>query len=118
MTMRALKSSWRLMLVAASGSLLSGCTTSIRSPQDYASGWVGSPVERYLVVVDRNHRRDPKNEPSREDLMRMRYTAANGNLVYVSPEHFKRCNLHWEVNPAGIIVGYRYEEVVKGGCNW
>lgn len=99
------------------GLMLSGCPT-IRSPSDYASGWIGSPMERYLVVVDRDHARDPKKEPSREDLMRTRYTTANGNTIYVSPEHFKRCNIHWEVNPAGIIVGYRFEEVTKGGCKW
>ncbi len=50
--------------------------------------------------------------------MKTRYVVSNGNAVYVRPANFKRCNLHWEVNPAGIIVGYRYEEVVKGGCNW
>jgi hypothetical protein len=75
-------------------------------------------MERYLVVVDRNHATDPRNEPSRQYLLMTRYAKMNGNTVYVSPENFKRCNIHWEVNPAGIIVGYRFEEVAKGGCNW
>lgn len=99
------------------GLTLSGCPT-INSPNSYASGWVGSPIERYLVVVDRDQARDPKNEPSRESLINTRYATSNGNTVYVAPENFKRCNIHWEVTPAGIIVDYRFEEVVKGGCNW
>jgi len=114
----ALKGSWWFMLIAVGASLLFGCRTSIRSPHDFASGWVGSPIERYLVAVDRTHTQNPKKEPSRDDLLKNRYTLANGNTVYPFPVNFKRCNLHWEVNPAGIIVGYRYEEVIKGGCDW
>ena len=99
------------------GLILPGCPT-IKAPKDFGSGWVGAPIERMLLAVDRDHNRDPKNEPSREDLIKTRYKMSNGNDVYVIPIVFNRCKVHWEVNPAGIIVDYRYEEVVKGGCNW
>ena len=97
--------------------MLGGCPT-IRSPDDFGSGWVGVPVERMFLAVDRDYARDPKNEPSREELIKNRHVLKNGNVVYVIPINFKRCNVHWEVNPAGIIVGYRYEPLVKGGCEW
>lgn len=50
--------------------------------------------------------------------MKTRYSLANDNTVYPIPIVFGRCKVHWEVNSAGIIVGYRYEEVIKNGCNW
>lgn len=99
------------------GLVLSGCPT-ISSPNDFGSGWVGTPIERYLAAVDAGSARDPNNVPSREDVLKRGYVLKNGNIAYPFPVNFKRCNIHWEVNPAGIIVGYRYEEVVKDGCNW
>lgn len=99
------------------GLTLSGCPT-VSSPLDYASHGIGGSIEPLLKAVDRDHARDPKNGLSREDILKRRYVLANGNTVYPFPVNFKRCLLHWEVNPAGIIVGYRYEEVVKDGCNW
>ena len=97
--------------------LLSGCPT-ISSPRDYASRAIGGSIEGLLKAVDRSHARDPKKEPSREDIMKSRYRLDNGNVVYVIPENFNRCEIHWEVNPSGIIVGYHFEEVRKGGCKW
>ena len=119
MTLDAIKiNKWLLILIAAGGLLVSGCRTSIRSPNEYAADYVGSPMERLLTVVDRNHARDPKKVPSRDDLLKTRYLASNGNTIYIDPANFKRCNIHWEVNHTGIIVGYRFEEVLKSGCNW
>lgn len=120
MTMRIFMPAWlpALIIVIAGGVLLASCRTSISLPNDYASRAIGSPIENLLVAIDRDHARDPKKEPSREDLMKMRYVTSNGNVIYVDPANFRRCNIHWEVNPAGIIVGYRFEEVVKGGCDW
>lgn len=105
-------------LVIGMGVMLSGCST-VRSPTRFASDWLGEPIERYMLVIDRNHLRDPKNEQSRENVMRTKYMTSNGNTVYVvRPVYFKGCNLHWEVDPSGIIVNYRYEEIVKGECDW
>ena len=97
--------------------VLEGCPT-ISSPENWASRAIGKPIEPLLKAVDRDHVRDPKDEPSREELMKNRRVLENGNVVYVIPVNFKRCNVHWEVNPAGIIVGYRYEPLIKGGCDW
>ena len=71
-----------------------------------------------LEAVDRSHDRDPKNKPSREDVMKTRYSLANDNTVYPILIVFGRCKVHWEVNSVGIIVGYHYEDVIKNGCNW
>lgn len=97
--------------------LLFGCPT-VSPPEDWARKAIGMPMEKLFLAVDRDHARDPKNEPSREDILKTRYKTSGGNDVYVIPIVFKRCNVHWEVNTAAIIVGYRYEEVTKGGCNW
>jgi len=97
--------------------LLSGCS-AISSPHGFASGWVGEHFERMLEAVDRSYHRDPIKEPSREDVMKAGYALANANTVYPIPIVFGRCKVHWEVNSAGIIVGYRYEDVIKNGCNW
>jgi hypothetical protein len=97
--------------------LLAGCQT-VSSPHEFASGWVGSHFERMLEAVDRSHDRDLKNKPSREDVMKTRYSLANDNTVYPIPIVFGRCKVHWEVNSVGIIVGYHYEDVIKNGCNW
>lgn len=117
MTMLALKSRLWIMFVVAFVGLLSGCPTSIRSPHDFGSSAVGHSIERTLEGLERNHAIYPK-DPSRDEVMKARYMLENGNIVYPIPIVFRRCKVHWEVNPAGIIVGYRYEEVVKGGCNW
>ena len=97
--------------------MLTGCPT-VSSPENWARNAIGSPIEPILRAADRTHARDPENKPSREELIRNRRVLENGNLVYTIPINFKRCNVHWEVNPAGIIVGYRYEPLVKGGCEW
>lgn len=98
------------------GLTLSGCPT-VGSPLDYASHGIGGQIEPLLKALDRNHAIYPK-DPSRDEVIKARYMLENGNVVYPIPIVFRRCKVHWEVNPAGIIVGYRYEEVVKGGCNW
>ena len=91
--------------------LLSGCPT-VSSPQAWASHGIGGSIEDLLKAVDRDHVRDPKKEPSRDDVIKTRYVLANGNTVYPIPIVFGRCKVHWEVNPAGIIVDYRYEDVI------
>lgn len=97
--------------------LLSGCPT-VSSPKDWASHGIGGSIEGLLKAVDRDYVRNPKKEPSRDDVMKARYKLANGNTVYPIPIVFGRCKVHWEVNPEGIVVGYRYEDVIKDGCNW
>jgi hypothetical protein len=106
-----------VLSLLGAGLMLSGCPT-VSSPHDFASNGIGAQMEPLLKTVDRLHAQNPKNEPSRDDILKRRYVLPNGNAVYPFATNLKRCNLHWEVNPAGIIVGYRYEEVVKGGCNW
>lgn len=36
------------------------------------------------------------------------YKLENGNWVYVELDS-KECFIHWEVNPAGIIIGYKLD---------
>ena len=63
------------------------------------------------------YKRD-RNKQSPEELLRTHYQMKNGNVAYIDRILPGRCNVHWEVNPAGIIVSYRYEPLVKGGCEW
>lgn len=104
------------LIVLGVGLMLSGCPT-VRSPYDFGSSALGHPIERTLAGLERNHALYP-NDPSRDEVIRGRYTLANGNTVYPIPIRLRRCKVHWEVNPSGIIVGYRYEDVVKDGCRW
>jgi hypothetical protein len=107
----------RILLVLGIELMLSGCPT-VSSPLAYASNGIGGEIEPLLKAVDREHSLYPETKLSRQDILAQRYILPNGNTVYPLPENFQRCNLHWEVNPAGKIVGYRYEEVIEKGCNW
>lgn len=112
------ESGWKLCFILIwLGVGLCGCS-SIRDSNSYAAGWLNSPIEKYLLVVDREHIRTPQYVPSRQELESTRYINENGNTVYVAPENFNRCKIHWEVNQAGIIAGYTFENVTKNGCRW
>ena len=113
--MKAGMAGLRVVLLIGIG-LISGCPT-VRSPSEFGSDALGHPIERTLESLDRNHARFP-GDPSRDEVLKARYTLANGNTVYPIPIGFRRCKVHWEVNPAGIIVGYRYEEITKNGCRF
>ena len=50
----------------------------------------------------------PESYPSKIGWEEKTYKHENGNLVYVEPVR-PDCFVHWEVNPKGIIIGYKTE---------
>ena len=83
--------------------IFSGCLSQIVSLEDHAKGWVGRPLEDLKVIVNR-----PGSYASRIGWKEKTYQSNNGNLIYIEPDH-KDCFIHFEVNPQGLIIGYRTE---------
>lgn len=82
---------------------LGGCVSQIVSLKAYTEGWLGRPIEEKRQVILRHG-----SHASRIGWKETTYKLDNGNWVYVEPDR-KDCFIHWEVNPQGIIVGYRTE---------
>ncbi len=82
---------------------LNGCMSQIGSPEEYGNVWVGRPIEELKAIGSR-----PSSYRARTGWKEVTYQLDTGNWVYVTPLS-KRCLMHWEVNPKGIIVGYRIE---------
>lgn len=92
-----------IILVAV---LLSGCLHNIGTIKEYTQSWIGRPIEETKKLV-----RDSHSYASRIHWKEKTYPLENGNWVYVEPDS-PNCFIHWEVNPQGIIVGYKLE----GNC--
>lgn len=87
--------------------LISSCLSQILSIDDYTKSWIGQPIEEKKKPSLR-----PESYASRIGWKEKTYPLKNGNWVYVEPDS-KNCFIHWEVNPQGIIVGYKLE----GNCH-
>ncbi len=83
------------------------CLSQIVSIEDYTKNWIGRPVEENRRLGAR-----PESYASRIGWKEKTYNLENGNWVYVEPDS-PGCFIHWEVNPQGIIVGYKLE----GNCH-
>lgn len=79
----------------------SGC--SIPSIGKYVQSWIGHPIEEKKKGVT-----GTGSYASRIGWKEKTYRLDNGNWVYVEADS-KNCFIHWEVNPQGIIVGYKFE---------
>lgn len=86
-----------------------GCMSQITPFAEYTKNAIDSPIDNLIAAKQR-----PGSYASRIGWKDRRYELENGNWVYVSPER-EGCIIHWEVNPQGIIVGYRTE---GGRCDW
>jgi len=86
--------------------LLYGCLHNIGTIEEYTKYWIGRPIEETKILV-----RDSHSYASRIGWQEETYKLDNGNWVYVEPDS-PNCFIHWEVNPEGIIVGYKLE----GNC--
>lgn len=86
-----------------------GCMSQIQPFKEYANSAIGRPVGILIATKQR-----PGSYASRAGWKDKQYQLESGNWVYVSPER-EGCIVHWEVNPQGIIVGYRTE---GGRCDW
>jgi hypothetical protein len=93
-----------ILLLIFSISIFNSC--SIPSIGKYTESWVGHQIEE-----KKNGTKNPGSYASRIRWQEKTYKLDNGNWVYVEPDS-KNCFIHWEVNPQGIIVGYKLE----GNC--
>lgn len=83
--------------------LLHGCVSQIVSIEEGIKGTVGSPLSDLKKLIAM-----PESYPSSIGWKEKTYKLDNGNLVYVEPVR-PDCFIHWEVNPEGIIIGYKTE---------
>ena len=97
------KSALALLVIAAAA----GCGSQIPTLREWADQSVGRPVAE-LVSLDKK----PTSYAARVDWQGKTYTLPNGHWVYVHPDRH-HCELHFEVDTAGIVVGYR---AVGAGC--
>lgn len=82
---------------------LSGCVSQIPPVREFADHAVGSPISNLFESVQR-----PGSYVARTGSQIRQFKLDNGNSEYVEPIR-EGCFVHWEVNSAGIIVGYRTE---------
>ncbi len=87
--------------------LLAGCNSQIPKLRDWADQCIGLPVTDLQEIEAR-----PESYASRIGWQTKRYDLPNGNWVHVAPDR-KDCAVHFEVDKAGIVVGY---QLVGEGC--
>ena len=83
-----------------------GCIRNIATLDEYTQNWIGRNIEE-LKEVDSK----PAGYDSYAESIGWKgktYELDNGHWVYVELDS-KDCFIHWEVNPEGIIVGYKLE---------
>ncbi len=85
---------------------LNGCASQIDADA-YSSEWIARPLSELKQEMNR-----PDSYASKKGWKETTYYLADGNYVYVEPIG-DDCSVHWEINSAGVIIGYR----AKGnGC--
>ncbi len=90
---------WFIMLVFLSH----GCLSQIVPLEEFIEAWKNQPLSELKEVLAR-----PESYPSRIGWKEKTYKLDNGNLAYIEPVR-PDCFIHWEVDPAGIIIGYKTE---------
>lgn len=98
-----------LLLPALLCSLIAGCNSQIPTLREWADQGIGQPIS-VLEGIDAR----PESYASRIGWQRTIYDLPNGNRVYVHPDR-KDCEVHYEVDKAGIAVGY---QLVGEGCRY
>jgi hypothetical protein len=89
--------------------LLVGCNSQIPGLREWADPCIGQSVG-ILEEIDAS----PESYAGRIGWRRVTYALPDGNWVYVHPAN-KDCEVHFEVDKAGIIVGY---QTVGKGCRY
>jgi hypothetical protein len=80
--------------------LLHGCLSQIAPVDSSSKSWIGHSIAEREAI--------PNPYASSIGWKEKIYRLDNGMLVYVEPVR-PGCFIHWEVNPQGIIVGYKLE---------
>jgi hypothetical protein len=89
--------------------LLAGCNSQIPTLREWADQGIGQPITN-LEAIDMR----PESYAGRIGWRKTTYALPNGNWVYVHPDR-KACEVHYEVDKAGIAVGY---QLVGKGCRY
>ena len=76
------------------------CASQPQSVSSLAEGSVGRPFAEYKAELSK-----PTSYANRSGWKESRYDLPNGNWVYAAPMN-GFCEIHWEINKAGTIVGY------------
>ena len=87
-------------LILLSILLFHGCIPSV---SQHTKEGMGLPIS--VIIQSISH---PGSYASSIGWKEKTYKLDNGNWVYVEPDR-PGCFIHWEVNPEGIIVGYKLE---------
>lgn len=85
-----------------------GCASQVKISA-LVHEWVARPLSELKQSM-----KEPDSYASKIKWKEATYPLANGNYVFVEPVG-KDCNVHWEVHPNGMIVGYR---AVGSGCEF
>lgn len=89
--------------------ILAGCNSQIPGLREWADQGIGQPITN-LEAIDAR----PESYAGRIGWRTTTYLLPNGNWVYVHPDR-KDCEVHYEVDKAGIAVGY---QLVGEGCRY
>lgn len=96
-------------LLAAILATLTACGSQIPRLRDWADECVGRPIAEIKAMEARPESYSSwRGRPPRE------YTLPGGNWVHVSPDR-DNCDVHFEVNPEGLVVGYTLQ---GSGCRY
>jgi hypothetical protein len=87
---------------------LAACATPAQEISTDAKSWVGRPFVDYQAQMKKT-----SSYANRTGWKEQSSTLPNGNLDYVAPIN-GYCVVHWEIDKAGTIVGYKLE---GEGCN-
>lgn len=88
---------------------MAGCNSQIPTLREWADQGIGQPITN-LEAIDAQ----PESYASRIGWQTKRHELPNGNWVYVHPDR-KDCEVHYEVDKAGIAVAY---QLVGKGCRY
>jgi hypothetical protein len=79
------------------------CASHKQTVRSYAEHSVGQPFAQYKAELGK-----PTSYANRSGSKERRYVLPNGNWVHEAPMNLF-CTIHWEMDKAGTIVGYRLE---------
>lgn len=93
---------YKVILAVTCVLALNGCLSQIAPVKESAQHWIGHNIKELEKASEL-----PSYQPKDKWPFRT-YQLANKNLIYVDLVR-PNCYIHWEVNPQGIIVGYKTE---------
>ncbi len=96
-------------LLTVSLATLTACVSQIPRLKDWADANVGLPIAELQAMEAQ-----PQSYSSWRGRPPRQYPLPGGNWVHVHPDR-DNCDVHFEVNPDGIVVGYTLQGT---GCRY